>query len=322
MKNKISTSRVRPEDIEIRAENISHSYSGTFKAVENVSFDIKGCRITGLLGANGAGKSTLMNIICGALTPTSGDVFINGHSIRTDSVNAKKQIGFLPQKPPLLTDLTVEEYLRYAANLRMVNGVGKAVDEALEKCQITHFRKRLIKHLSGGYQQRVGIAQALIHKPSFIVLDEPTNGLDPMQIIEIRKLVRDISEDCLILLSTHILHEVQLTCERILMMASSHLIFNGDIDSFNNSIRPNSLLVAMGSMPDDATLLAIDEINAVEQANEHPGFFRITIEGDPDLVCEKLITLSGQNGWHLHEITKEMPSADDIFKYLNTKKTK
>ena len=313
-------SRIRPEDINVRVEHVTHSYSGTFKAVDDVSFEIGECRITGLLGANGAGKSTLMNIICGSLTPTSGDVFINGHSIRTDAVAAKKQIGFLPQKPPLLTDLTVEEYLRYAANLRLVNGVGKAVDEALEKCQITHFRKRLIKHLSGGYQQRVGIAQALIHKPSFIVLDEPTNGLDPMQIIEIRKLIRDISEDCLVMLSTHILHEVQLTCERILMMSSSHLIFNGDIDSFNHSIRPNSLLVSMGSMPSDEVLLALEEIRSVEPASEHPGFFRLTIDGDADEICEKIITLSGQNGWRLREISKEMPSADDIFKYLVNKK--
>ena len=313
-------SRIRPEDINVRVEHVTHSYSGTFKAVDDVSFEIGGCRITGLLGANGAGKSTIMNIICGSLTPPSGDVFINGHSIRTDAVAAKKQIGFLPQKPPLLTDLTVEEYLRYAANLRLVNGVGKAVDEALEKCQITHFRKRLIKHLSGGYQQRVGIAQALIHKPSFIVLDEPTNGLDPMQIIEIRKLIRDISEDCLVMLSTHILHEVQLTCERILMMSSSHLIFNGDIDSFNHSIRPNSILVSMGSMPDDEVLLALEEIRSVEPASEHPGFFRLTIEGDADEICEKIITLSGQNGWHLREISKEMPSADDIFKYLVNRK--
>lgn len=313
-------SRIRPEDINVRVEHVTHSYSGTFKAVDDVSFEIRGCRITGLLGANGAGKSTIMNIICGSLTPTSGDVFINSHSIRTDAVAAKKQIGFLPQKPPLLTDLTVEEYLRYAANLRLVNGVGKAVDEALEKCQITHFRKRLIKHLSGGYQQRVGIAQALIHKPSFIVLDEPTNGLDPMQIIEIRKLIRDISEDCLVMLSTHILHEVQLTCERILMMSSSHLIFNGDIDSFNHSIRPNSILVSMGSMPDDEVLLALEEIRSVEPASEHPGFFRLTIEGDADEICEKIITLSGQNGWRLREISKEMPSADDIFKYLVNRK--
>lgn len=313
---------MNPEDIEVRVDHITHSYSGTFKAVDDVSFNIGGCRITGLLGANGAGKSTLMNIICGCLTPTSGNVYINGHSIRTDSVAAKTQIGFLPQKPPLLTDLTVEEYLRFAANLRLVNGVGKAVDEALERCRITHFRKRLIKHLSGGYQQRVGIAQALIHRPSFIVLDEPTNGLDPMQIIEIRRLIKDISEDCLVMLSTHILHEVQLTCERILMMSSSHLIFNGDINSFNHSIRPDSLLVSMGAMPEEAELLAIEDVKSVSPVDERPGFLRLTIEGDADSMCEKIIALSGQKGWRLLEISKEVPSADDIFKYLNTKKEK
>lgn len=321
MKSSIA-GKVRPESIEVRVDHITHSYSGTFKAVDDVSFNIGGCRITGLLGANGAGKSTLMNIICGCLTPTQGNVYINGHSIRTDSVAAKTQIGFLPQKPPLLTDLTVEEYLRFAANLRLVNGVGKAVDEALERCQITHFRKRLIKHLSGGYQQRVGIAQALIHRPSFIVLDEPTNGLDPMQIIEIRRLIKDISEDCLVMLSTHILHEVQMTCERILMMSSSHLIFNGDIDSFNHSVRPDSLLVAMGACPDEAELLSIEDVKSVSPVDEHPGFLRLTIEGDADAMCEKVIAISAQKGWHLVEISKEMPSADDIFKYLNTRKDK
>lgn len=314
--------KIRPEDISIKVNHIVHSYSGTFKAVDDVSFDLSGCRITGLLGANGAGKSTLMNIMCGVLTPTSGDVQICGNSILGNPVEAKKQIGFLPQKPPLLTDLTVEEYLRYSANLRLVPDVRKAVDEVLDKCQISHFRKRLIKHLSGGYQQRVGIAQALIHKPSVVVLDEPTNGLDPMQIIEIRKLVKDISEDCLVLLSTHILHEVQLVCERILMMSSGNLIFNGNIDTFNHSVRPSSLLLSMANAPADDELLSVDGIKAVEAAPEHPGFIRLSIEGDADALCEHLIALSGNREWHLREIIKEMPSADDIFKYLNTKSSK
>lgn len=303
----------------ISVNHVTHSYSGVFKAVDDVSFDLEGCRVTGLLGANGAGKSTLMNIMCGVLTPTSGDVRICGYSIHDNPVEAKRQIGFLPQKPPLLTDLTVEEYLRYAANLRLVPDVKKSVEEVLDRCKISHFRKRLIKHLSGGYQQRVGIAQALIHKPSVVVLDEPTNGLDPMQIIEIRKLVKDISEDCLVLISTHILHEVQLTCERILMMSSGNLVFNSDIETFNHSIRPSSLLVSMAEIPSDAELLAIEGITSVEPAHERPGFTRLSIEGDADALCERLIELSGSREWHLREILKEMPSADDIFKYLNTK---
>lgn len=323
MKNsEVRLTKVRPEEINVRVNHITHSYSGSFKAVNDVSFELDGNRITGLLGANGAGKSTLMNIICGVLTPLSGDVAINGFNMHDNPVEAKRQIGFLPQKPPLLTDLTVEEYLRYSARLRLVSDVRKAVDEVLDRCQIAHFRKRLIKHLSGGYQQRVGIAQALIHKPSFIILDEPTNGLDPMQIIEIRKLIKDISEDCLVMLSTHILHEVQLTCDRILMMSAGELIFNGDINTFNHSIRSDSLLVSMGSMPPEETLLAIEEVKAVEQAQEHPGFVRLLINGDADETCEKLIGLSGRNGWHIREIMKEMPSADDIFKYLNTRNSK
>lgn len=308
---------MRPEDVEIRVDGITHCYSGSFKAVDNVGFTLGGGCITGLLGANGAGKSTLMNIICGVLTPTAGDVTINGHSIRTAPVAAKTRIGFLPQKPPLLMDLTVEEYLRYAASLRLVPNVRRAVDEVLDKCGIMHFRKRLIKHLSGGYQQRVGIAQALIHKPAFVVLDEPTNGLDPMQIIEIRHLVHDISENCLVMLSTHILHEVQMTCGRILMMSSGKLVFNGDIDTFNHSLRPDSLLVSMGAMPSEETLLALDGVKSVEAAHEHPGFTRLVIDADPDLMCEKLIAVSAGQGWHIREILKEMPSADDIFKYLN-----
>lgn len=323
MKNsEVRLTKVRPEEINVRVNHITHSYSGSFKAVNDVSFELDGNRITGLLGANGAGKSTLMNIICGVLTPISGDVAINGFNMHDNPVEAKRQIGFLPQKPPLLTDLTVEEYLRYSARLRLVSDVRKAVDEVLDRCQIAHFRKRLIKHLSGGYQQRVGIAQALIHKPSFIILDEPTNGLDPMQIIEIRKLIKDISEDCLVMLSTHILHEVQLTCDRILMMSAGELIFNGDINTFNHSIRSDSLLVSMGTMPPEETLLAIEEVKAVEQAQEHPGFVRLLINGDADEICEKLIGLSGRNGWHIREIMKEMPSADDIFKYLNTRNSK
>lgn len=306
----------------IEINHITHCYSGKFKAVDDISARLGGHHVTGLLGANGAGKSTLMNIICGVLTPTSGDVVINGYSILKDPVNAKRQIGFLPQKPPLLPDLTVEEYLRYAADLRMVGDKDKAVDEVVGKCQIGQFRKRLIKHLSGGYQQRVGIAQALIHKPACIVLDEPTNGLDPIQIVEIRHLIREISEDCMVLLSTHILPEVQLTCDRILMMASGKLAFDGSIGDFTRSIHQDSLLVSMGTMPSDDILLSIDGVTSVASAEDHPGCKRLSVSGDEDAVCERIITLSVENGWHLREIIKETPSADDIFKYLNNRNTK
>ena len=198
------------EDIIVRVEHLSHRYSIQW-AVRDVSFEIPRHGIYGLLGANGAGKSTVMNIMCGVLKQTEGDVIIAGVNTKRDTIAAKKHIGFLPQKPPLYQDLTVEEYLTHAADLRWVTPreMKKAVEEVMERCAITHFRKRLLKNLSGGYQQRVGIAQAIVHKPDLVVFDEPTNGLDPNQIVEIRHLIKSIAEERTVILSTHILPEVQ-----------------------------------------------------------------------------------------------------------------
>ena len=191
----------------VSVKNLSHRYSVQW-AIKDISFDITKKGVMGLLGSNGAGKSTTMNIICGVLNQTEGEVFINGINLRENPVEAKRYIGFLPQQPPLYTDLTVEEYLRNAAHLRLMekSEVNKAVDVALARCSISHFRNRLIKNLSGGYQQRVGIAQAIVHNPSFVVLDEPTNGLDPNQIVDIRNLIREIAEEHSVLLSLSLIH--------------------------------------------------------------------------------------------------------------------
>ena len=197
----------------VKVCNLSHRYSVHW-AIREINFEITGNGVVGLLGSNGAGKSTTMNIICGVLNQTEGEVFINEINLRENPVEAKKYIGFLPQQPPLYSDLTVEEYLRHSAFLRLIPAeeVDAAVYQALERCSIVHFRDRLIKNLSGGYQQRVGIAQAIVHNPRFVVLDEPTNGLDPNQIVDIRNLIREIAEEHSVLLSTHILSEVQAIC--------------------------------------------------------------------------------------------------------------
>ena len=174
----------------VRVEHLSHRYSVQW-AIRDINFEINQKGILGLLGSNGAGKSTTMNIICGVLKQTQGEVYIAGINFRENPVEAKKNIGFLPQKPPLYMDFTVDEYLTYCADLRMVDkmDVKKAVDEAKARCGISHFSSRLVRNLSGGYQQRVGIAQAIVHNPKFVVLDEPTNGLDPNQIVEVRHLI-------------------------------------------------------------------------------------------------------------------------------------
>ena len=196
----------------LKIEHLSHRYSIQW-AVRDINIDIPRKGIYGLLGSNGAGKSTMMNIICGVLRQTEGDVFIKGINTKTDPIAAKRHIGFLPQKPPLYEELTVEEYLRHAADVRDMEVADRkrAIDEVLDICSIAHFRKRLLRNLSGGYQQRVGIAQAIIHRPEIVIFDEPTNGLDPNQILEIRHLIKDIAEERTVILSTHILSEVQAT---------------------------------------------------------------------------------------------------------------
>ena len=301
----------------VSVKNLSHRYSVQW-AVKDVSFEINEKGVTGLLGPNGAGKSTTMNIICGVLNQTQGDVFINGVNLREDPVEAKKNIGFLPQQPPLYTDLTVGEYLRHAAFLRLVepDKVDEAVDLALEKCSITHFRDRLIKNLSGGYQQRVGIAQAIVHNPQFVVLDEPTNGLDPNQIVDIRNLIRDIAKHHAVLLSTHILSEVQAICDNIYMIESGKLVFSGTMEEFDNYVAPESFIVEFANSPAKEVLENLTENNGIEALED--GSYRIFLKDDIS-ITEKYIQESVKQNWNLKNIYVERASLSEIFAQLSGK---
>lgn len=304
----------------VSVRNLSHRYSVQW-AVKDVSFDITRKGVMGLLGSNGAGKSTTMNIICGVLNQTQGDVYINGINLRENPVQAKKFIGFLPQQPPLYTDLTVEEYLRNAAFLRLMDKsmVDDAVNVALEKCSITHFRHRLIKNLSGGYQQRVGIAQAIVHNPSFVVLDEPTNGLDPNQIVEIRHLIREIAKNHAVLLSTHILSEVQAICDEIKMIESGQLVFSGTMEEFDNYISPNSFVVEFENPPFIEVLQQLAKNKGVEKLSENS--FRVFFDED-GTITEKYISESVTNDWNLKKILVERSSLEEIFAQLSGKSKK
>jgi ABC-2 type transport system ATP-binding protein len=301
----------------VRVENLSHRYSVQW-AIREINFDIRGRGIHGLLGSNGAGKSTLMNIMCGVLKQTEGSVFINGVDTKSDPVAAKRFIGFLPQKPPLHADLTVEEYLRYCAYLRRVPGeeVAKAIDRVVEKCGITHFRKRLIRNLSGGYQQRVGIAQAIIHEPALVVLDEPTNGLDPNQIVEIRHLVKEIAEERTVILSTHILSEVQATCDYIRMVEQGSVVFAGTVEEFDNYIAPNTLLVTLMEAPAAPELAALEGVAGVEELGGNRFRLKFT---DAREVVDRIVRESVAREWRLTEIGVERNSLDSIFAELSKK---
>lgn len=301
----------------VKAENLSHRYTIQW-AIRDINLEIDRKGVYGLLGANGSGKSTVMNIICGILKQSDGNVYISGISVDRNPVEAKKHIGFLPQSAPLHPDLTVQEYLTYAAGLRLMpdKAVSKAVDKAMERCDIRHFRKRLIRNLSGGYKQRVGIAQAIVHDPEFIVLDEPTNGLDPNQILGVRKLIKEIAEEHTVLLSTHILQEVQATCEHIWMINEGGMVFSGTIEEFDNYLMPSSLTVVLISPPTIEELKQIRGVENVMSINHNS--FRIYFK-DADEAIEEIVKKSVENEWHLRDIRIEKNSMDSVFAELSKK---
>lgn len=300
----------------LKVENLSHRYSVQW-AIRDINFEITQNGVYGLLGSNGAGKSTTMNIICGVLKQTEGNVFIKGIDMRDNPVEAKRHIGFLPQKPPLHTDLTVEEYLTYCARLRQIARAeeGKVVDEVLARCGISHFRKRLIHNLSGGYRQRVGIAQAIIHRPDFVVLDEPTNGLDPNQILEIRHLIKAIAEECTVVLSTHILSEVQATCNYIRMIGQGTLVFSGTVDEFDNYILPNTVFATLVAAP---PIEELKQLPGVVDVDELGGSnYRLRFSDSPQEMIERVVQTSVAKDWRLTEVRLEKSSLDDIFAELS-----
>ena len=300
----------------LKVEGLSHKYSNNW-AIRDINIEISQHGTVGLLGSNGAGKSTTMNIMCGVLNQTEGHVYINGIDIRESPEIAKREIGFLPQDPPLYTDLTIDEYLTYCAELRLMpkDKIKAAVDEVKERCGIAHFSTRLIRNLSGGYRQRVGIAQAIIHKPRLVVMDEPANGLDPNQLIEVRKLIKEIARDHVVLLSSHILSEIHLLCKEVIMIEAGRIVFSDSMSAFNDYIQPHSLLVRMENPPSTAGLLAIQGVTRVEFLTAHQ--IRIYFDSDEE-IAERVVAASVQHTWRLREISLDKGLLDDVFKQLST----
>ncbi|BAV06946.1 ABC-2 type transport system ATP-binding protein [Filimonas lacunae] len=307
------------QDSIVRIEHLSHRYSNTW-AIRDINMEIASSGIVGLLGSNGAGKSTTMNILCGALNQTEGDVFVGGINMRRQPEEAKKNIGFLPQNPPLYMDLTVDEYLHYCAGLRLIpkQTMKGAIQEAKERCGVAHYSNRLIRNLSGGYRQRVGIAQAIVHKPRLVVLDEPTNGLDPNQILEVRALIKDIATERAVIFSSHILSEVQVLCKEIVMIESGRIVFSDTIDAFNNYVEPHSMLLHMENPPAAAALEKIAGVTRVEFLTERQA--RIYFSGDQE-ITESVIATSVQQGWRLRELSLDKTALDEIFKQLSSKQS-
>ncbi len=227
----------------IEVKNLTKQY-GDHLAVDHISFTLAGGKIYGFLGPNGAGKSTTMNMICGCLAPTEGEVYIDGVSVQDDPLTAKSAIGYLPEIPPLYTDMTPREYLSFVSEAKGVYGedVRRDVTAAMEATGLTHMQDRLIRNLSKGYRQRVGIAEAMLGDPEIIILDEPTVGLDPAQIIEVRNLIRKLGETKTVILSSHILQEISAVCDHVLIIAGGKLVADNAIGELSAYLGAQSVL--------------------------------------------------------------------------------
>ena len=302
----------------VKVEHLYHRYTSSRWAIEDINFQIDEAGVVGLLGSNGAGKSTTMNIICGVMRQTTGEVYIDGINTLKEPEKARKLIGFLPQKPPLYPDLTIDEYLRFCAEIQWMDKkkFKSAIAVAEERCGITHMKDRLLRNLSGGYQQRVGLAQAILHDPKFVVLDEPTNGLDPNQILEVRQLIKDIAVDRTVMLSTHILSEVQATCSSIKMIEHGRVVFSGSTEDFDNYIAPDSFIIELNNSPGKEVLVRLAPNKGVEALSENR--FRIFFNED-NTVTEKYVEASVMNDWNLKELVVERCSLDQIFAQLSGK---
>ena len=308
----------------IEVKHLSKFY-GDFQAVRDLSFEIPEGHVYGFLGPNGAGKSTTMNIMTGCLSPTEGQVLIDGFDIFEEPAEAKKRIGYLPEQPPLYLQETPEEYLRFVGEAKGVKGkeLARQIDEVIEKTRLEDVRYRKISALSKGYRQRVGIAQALLGNPGVIILDEPTVGLDPLQIIEIRDLIRDLGRDHTVILSSHILSEVQNICEKILIIARGQLVAFDSPDHLEASLHPEISLVTEATAQEAEEILAGLDLTATKMEGEN--YLTLTVpveEGKLYDVSRRLFFGFAKKNRAILELNLRKATLEDIFIQLTEEEEK
>ncbi|MBF0438121.1 MAG: ABC transporter ATP-binding protein [Magnetococcales bacterium] len=291
---------------------------GSVKALDNIDLQVHRGEVMGFLGPNGAGKTTTMRILSGLLAPSEGSIAVAGIDILENPVEARARIGFLPENPPIYGEMTVREYLTYLATLRRVaaNQLTTAVDRAMERCGLTAVANRLLRNLSKGYKQRAGIAQAIVHGPDVVILDEPTVGLDPIQIREIRQLIRELGGEHSVLLSTHILPEVRMTCQRVAVIHQGRIVADDSIDGLENRARGKSSHFLRWSQPPSLELLK--KIPGVANVTPKEEGWLITALPETDPLPE-LVRLSVSSGWNLRELSPAGGSLEDIFLQLTTR---
>jgi len=302
----------------VTVSNLTKEY-GPQKAVDDISFEIQTGEILGFLGPNGAGKSTTMKVITCFISPTDGDVSLNGYSIHDQSREVRRRIGYLPEQTPLYTDMTIVDYLKLSAELQEVpkSQIMSRVRKMIDLCGLTPERYKVIDELSKGYRQRVGLAQALIHDPEVLILDEPTTGLDPNQIVEIRSLIKEIGKEKTVMLSSHILKEVEATCDRIIIINRGRLVADGSTEELRRRAKGgNQLLVQVSADRSvDDELRQLPSVAKVEPAEQYNDAWMIHAKPGLDS-REEVFHLCVENNWTLMQMTPVESSLEDIFREL------
>jgi ABC-2 type transport system ATP-binding protein len=301
----------------IKVENLTKSY-GSVEALKQVSFEVNPGEIVGLLGPNGAGKTTTIKILTGYLHQDSGSVTIDDLDILTHTQEVQAQIGYLPENTPLYTDLSVQDYLKLTADLRKIPPADQnpLISEAIQLTGLVDHRARLIGHLSKGLRQRVGLAQAILHQPKFLILDEPTVGLDPTQTVEIRRLIRRLSSHSTILFSSHILSEVEAVCDRVIILINGEVKADAQLDELaatNNAI----LVLQKEEKSAEKKLASLDGVEDVEFFLNVDGWPTYRIVSGQD-ICPAVYDLARQEDWPLRELRRDVVTLETVFNRLAT----
>jgi len=303
----------------IEVENLSKTYAG-FQAVRGISFHVNKGEIVGFLGPNGAGKSTTMKVLAGYLPPTDGRIRIAGYDVVTDSIEVRKRIGYMPENVPLYADMRVTEFLRFRAELKKVarRKIKERVDLVEQRCSLKDVQNKIIGTLSKGYRQRVGLADAMVHDPDLLILDEPTIGLDPNQIRAVRDLIKELGQHHTILLSTHILSEVELTCNRVLVINHGKIEASDTPANLTKLVRGGGSILLEVKAPAPEVIAKIEALPSVEDCEVNlPGegdWTTARVFGKPGVdIREDIFSVVRQNNWSLRELSRVKATLEEAF---------
>lgn len=296
----------------IRVENLTKTYKSQ-NAIDHINFEIKSGEIVGFLGPNGAGKTTTMKILTCYIPPTSGAAWVNGLNVETDSIEVRKQIGYLPEHNPLYMDMYVKEYLMFAASVYQLSNKTQRVKEMIELTGLQVEQNKKIGQLSKGYRQRVGLAQAIIHNPKVLILDEPTSGLDPNQIVEIRNLIINIGKEKTVLLSTHIMQEVEAMCNRVMIVNKGKIVANGKTEELKHSFSPDNIVqVTFNQSLNSEQLKALNSISEANLLSDYT--YLVKSKKNEEIIKSEIFNFAVQQQLILTEMKLIESSLEDVFK--------